>query len=137
MTNRYVRHFGLFYITPFDNESLRQIFNNVVRWCFVTNDINMDLQKLSPKLVQSTIEIYNEVASKLRPTPAKLHYTYNMRDVSKVFQGISLGDKVGITTNTMLIKLWMHECIRVFCDRLINTDDISTFYGLLDTTLDK
>lgn len=60
-----------------------------------------------------------------------------MRDVSKVFQGISLGDKVGVTSNTALIKLWMHECTRVFCDRLVNTDDIDTFNTLIETILGK
>lgn len=60
-----------------------------------------------------------------------------MRDVSKVFQGISLGDKVGINSNTTLIKLWMHECTRVFCDRLVNTDDTATFSTLIETILQK
>lgn len=39
----------------------------------MTNDINFELQKYGDKLVQSTIDIYNEVAKNLRPTPAKLH----------------------------------------------------------------
>lgn len=63
----------MFYIEPFDDESLREIFKNVIKWCFMTNDIHHDLQKFGDKLVQSTIDIYNEVAKNLRPTPAKLH----------------------------------------------------------------
>ena len=39
-----------------------------------------------PAVVKATIEIYNTIRAELLPTPAKSHYTYNMRDLSKVFQ---------------------------------------------------
>ena len=39
-----------------------------------------------PAVVKATIEIYNTIRSELLPTPAKSHYTYNMRDLSKVLQ---------------------------------------------------
>jgi dynein heavy chain len=37
-------------------------------------------------MVKATVEIYNSIRRELLPTPAKSHYTYNMRDISKVFQ---------------------------------------------------
>jgi len=42
---------------------------------------------LGPKMVSTTIEIYNTIKSskELLPTPAKSHYIYNLRDISKVF----------------------------------------------------
>ncbi len=39
-------------------------------------------------MVKATIEMYNTIRAELLPTPAKSHYTYNMRDLSKVFQGM-------------------------------------------------
>lgn len=44
---------------------------------------------MKDNLVVNTIYIYKTISEKFRPTPAKSHYTYNLRDVSKVFQGIS------------------------------------------------
>lgn len=37
------------------------------------------------KFVEAGIQIYNEVRTGLLPTPAKMHYTYNLRDLSKLF----------------------------------------------------
>jgi dynein heavy chain len=35
--------------------------------------------------VANTIYIYKETMKRFRPTPAKSHYTFNLRDVSKIF----------------------------------------------------
>jgi dynein heavy chain len=44
------------------------------------------------KLTQMTIAVYNTISTQLLPTPAKSHYTFNLRDLSKVFQGILMAE---------------------------------------------
>jgi len=48
-----------------------------------------------------------------------------------VFQGISKSDPRAITEDINMIKLWAHECMRVFQDRLISQDDRDKFLDLL------
>lgn len=42
-------------------------------------------------IVKSTSDIYFAIKSckELFPIPKKAHYTYNLKDISKIFQGLS------------------------------------------------
>jgi dynein heavy chain, axonemal len=85
--------------------------------------------------VGATIHVYKETMKSFRPTPAKSHYTYNLRDVSKVFQGISKSSAKAIHAEDDMIKLWAHECLRVFQDRLISQEDRDSFSELMKVAL--
>ncbi len=37
--------------------------------------------------MDASVAMYRRVELELLPTPAKSHYTFNLRDLSKVFQG--------------------------------------------------
>ena len=134
ITARYVRHFNVIYIEPYSNDSLSYIFTNVMEWFFLKNNnpsFSKAIQGMRDSLVNNTIFIYKAISEKFRPTPAKSHYTYNLRDVSKVFQGIAKSSPRSIRSDVDMIKLWAHECLRVFQDRLINDQDRAKFDDLL------
>lgn len=57
------------------------------------------------------------------PTPTKSHYTFNMRDLSKVFQGMLMINTYTLYKLSDLLRLWYHEYCRVFQDRLVNDED--------------
>ena len=44
------------------------------------------------KIVNSTLDLYKKIcmSKELLPTPSRGHYTYNLRDLSKVFMGLSM-----------------------------------------------
>ena len=89
------------------------------------------VQKLTDGAVLATIEVYQRIIEEKRPTPAKFHYLFNLRDVSKVFQGILMTKPISVPNPEVFAKLWMHECCRVFHDRLINREDKSWFTKLI------
>jgi len=45
-----------------------------------------------------------------------------LRDVTRVFSGISLGEEVAMFNKEQVTKLWLHECERIFSDRLLEND---------------
>jgi dynein heavy chain len=65
------------------------------------------------------------------PIPSKSHYTFNLRDVSKVIQGICSLAKNKIEGTKDLIAIWVHEETRVFSDRLVDDADRITFQTLI------
>jgi dynein heavy chain len=84
-------------------------------------------------MVESVLDVYYKVRLDLLPTPSKSHYTFNMRDVNRVLQGMcSVHPKHG-NDITILCKLWYHENMRVFHDRLTTDEDREYFKTLLST----
>ena len=130
ITNRYVRHYNVIYVEPYSDDSLKTIFNNIMDWMFLSQTkftYGAGVKSQKENIVSATISTYQEVMKRFRPTPAKSHYTYNLRDVSKIFQGIAKSDPRAILEDTHAIKLWAHECMRVFQDRLISQEDRDQF----------
>jgi dynein heavy chain len=88
ISSRYIRHFNVLYVEPFSEESLKYIFSTVMDWLFVSKNnppFPEPVKSMKDNIVANTISIYTATIKAFRPTPAKSHYTYNLRDVSKIF----------------------------------------------------
>lgn len=94
-------------------------------------------------MIKSLGDIYEQVRTVLRPAPSKPHYLFNLKDVARVVQGLQLvaskskptkdkskskltsadnhEDQSG-TQTILLVKLFCHEALRVFCDRITDKD---------------
>jgi len=127
LTPRFVRHFNLITITQFDDNSMKKIFVTLLDFVCTKPGWGTWARGLAPALVQATLNIFDSISAELLPTPDKSHYTFNLRDVSKVFQGMSMAAPEMIKNETEMQRLWVHECSRTFADRLINDDDRNWF----------
>jgi dynein heavy chain len=135
ITQRYLRHYNKFYVVPFEEDSLNRIFGTIVDWWLSKEPFARPVVQLRDSLVSGTIQIFQRISKELLPTPAKSHYTYNLRDVSKVFQGITQAVPVAVKDEGSMIRLWAHECMRVFQDRLVNPKDRQVFDQMLRDTM--
>ena len=121
VTPRFMRHFHILCVPPASGDVLRAIFSSILGGFLATDFVN-GVTALTQRIVKSTVELYSRISQDLLPTPAKTHYTFNLRDVSKTFQGILMVTPENCPDATSMIRLWMHECMRVFHDRLIDEE---------------
>lgn len=47
-------------------------------------DFEEEVKPIGDIMTQATIEMYEAVVQKFLPTPTKIHYLFNLRDISKV-----------------------------------------------------
>ena len=63
----------------------------------------------------------------------------NIRDVAKVIQGVLMATRATVYTTEGMIRLWVHECQRVFSDRLIRSksNDETKFRDILSAKMSE
>lgn len=77
--------------------------------------------------------MYKEAVSTFLPTPTKSHYTFNLRDFTRVIKGILLLPASQCKTVEKIYRLWVHETWRVFGDRLVHDDDRNKLFEIMKT----
>uniref|UniRef100_A0A4W3IMR6 Dynein axonemal heavy chain 1 n=1 Tax=Callorhinchus milii TaxID=7868 RepID=A0A4W3IMR6_CALMI len=137
ITARFTRHFNYLSFTEMENSSKLKIFSTILGSWLVceVRPVSGNIQSLNEPLVNATIKVYSTITSQLLPTPAKSHYTFNLRDLSKVFQGMLMADSSKTQDKLLLLRLWYHENCRVFRDRLVSEADRLWFDELLKSKM--
>lgn len=98
-------------------------------------DFSVDVRSSLYVLVSACLVMYYRVSINILPTPSKVHYIFNLRDMGKLAQGIMQAAPKNLTTQDSLAILFSHECLRVFADRLVTERDLEIFYKHLSATV--
>eukprot|EP00116_Pleurobrachia_bachei_P012366 sb/3472628/ len=69
------------------------------------------------------------------PTPTKSHYVFNLRDFSRVVQGMLLLKGPSADSPAKMYRLWVHEVYRVFYDRLVDAEDRKQFFTFVKSVV--
>lgn len=90
LTVRFTRHFNLYAVPNSSDETLGWIFSTIFKSFLKGNFFKTEITDLgeNSSIVNATLQMYGEIQKALLPTPEKSHYVFNLRDVSKIFQGI-------------------------------------------------
>jgi hypothetical protein len=104
-------------------------------------------KEMGQSIIKSLTEIYLTIKEFLRPSPARPYYLFNFKDIARVIQGLQLlaskskvvPTKISKKTQqdqavqqvATIIKLFVHETMRVFNDRLTETNDEKFFRSLI------
>ena len=131
ITPRFQRHFNQVVINSFDQPTMLRIFNSILDWHIDRFEFNSTLNTMTSSFVKASMHVYQWAVENLLPTPAKTHYTFNLRDFSRVIQGMVLSRPSEISTVAKMIRLWTHEVLRVYYDRLIADDDRTALFNFV------
>ncbi|GAB6032148.1 hypothetical protein CHUAL_010802 [Chamberlinius hualienensis] len=131
INNRMLRHFHIVDVNAFNLETLQRIFSTTLNHHFRTEAFPSEHFSVLNSIVGATLYIYTDILHHLLPTPQKMHYVFNLRDVSSVILGCCRIKKAAVVNKRTFTRLWIHEMLRIFNDKLIDGNDRSWLFGHL------
>lgn len=125
LTNRFLRHCPLMFVDFPSVPSLKQIYGT----------LNKALLKLQPplrshadSLTDAMVEVYSESQQHFTPD-MQPHYIYSPRELSRWVRAMyeamnpeNSGDVLAMGPDD-LVRLWAHEALRLFSDRLVEESE--------------
>ena len=121
MTQRLTTLYHCLVVPQLSPESMSSIFTSILSGFL--SIFEHEVKVNAPKVVAATIDVFQRISTEMLPTPLKIHYTFNLRDLSKVIQGLLMLQTEHIQTVDQLARVYCHESARVFHDRLICEED--------------
>ncbi|XP_069502374.1 dynein axonemal heavy chain 2 [Ambystoma mexicanum] len=133
ISGRLQSRFNLINMTFPTESQIKRIFGTMINQKL--QDFEEEVKPIGNIVTQATVDAYNAFIQRFLPTPAKIHYLFNLRDISKVFQGMLRAKRDFHDTKAAITRLWIHECFRVFSDRLVDNNDMEVFIAIMSEKL--
>jgi len=127
MSPRFLRHFHVIGILPFSSSILAHIFAAIVSFRLSLDFYPQEVENCYDDLVGATLELYTRARERLAPLPSRPQYALSICDFARVISGLLQLQVREATSEMKCTRLWVHECLREFADRLVDDRDRNCF----------
>ncbi|MEJ1288061.1 hypothetical protein NN561_019090 [Cricetulus griseus] len=135
---RLKRQFTVFNCTLPSNTSIDKIFGIIGCGYFdPCRKFKPEICEMVGNLVSVGRVLWQWTKVKMLPTPSKFHYIFNLRDLSRIWQGMLTIKAEECDSITILMSLFKHECHRVIADRFITPEDEQWFDAQLIRAIEE
>ncbi|XP_077184230.1 dynein axonemal heavy chain 17 isoform X3 [Paroedura picta] len=135
--SRLQRHFCVFAVSFPGHEALSTIYCTILVQHLALRNVPMVIQKMHSQLVSAALTLHQKITLTFLPTAIKFHYVFNLRDLSNIFQGLLFSTHECLRVPVDLVRLWLHEAERVYCDKLVEEKDQESFGRVIMATCKK
>ncbi|CAM38695.1 putative dynein heavy chain [Leishmania braziliensis MHOM/BR/75/M2904] len=126
---RFVSLFTVFNILFPEEEAIHTIYQQILAHTYKMLPVGADF---ATTITSMTLQLYVCLVAALPATPAKFHYIFNLRDLSRIYEGLCRATPDKFPSTGALVRLWRNEVMRVFVDRMAEEDDKAFVCGLIE-----
>mmetsp|Transcript_3970 Transcript_3970/g.12354 ORF Transcript_3970/g.12354 Transcript_3970/m.12354 type:complete len:2212 (+) Transcript_3970:3300-9935(+) len=123
LSPRLIGHFTLVLTSDPNEATLARMYTVLVESHFAAQSFTSDIGAAASALVAATVWTLREVISELRPTPLRQLCKFDPRDATRCIQGVMRCRADDDFDRNGLARLWVHEVVRTFGDRLCTVED--------------
>lgn len=120
LSHRFMRHTPLLLVDFPSEDSLKQIYGTFNRALL---KLHPNLKSFSAPLTDAMVDFYTANHNKFTPDQQP-HYVYSPRELSRwiraLYEALKPLDSINVPG---LVRLWNHEALRLFHDRLVTTEE--------------
>ena len=129
ISERLLRQFTVIGLEGFDSESATHIFKTLFE--IESNNWPSQVGAHIPKLANALDRLFNLCFEHLKPTPMKVHYTFNYRECFKFVTSFCKIEGNYLKNEANVVKLFYHEAMRQYADKILMKHDYQWFVDTL------
>lgn len=135
---RLQRHFTVLTTFAPTGDLITQIYSQILGYHL--QQFESGVKNLQENIVNATTEVLSQILAQpsFLPSAKKFHYQFNLKDISNVFQSL-LNTTPGLFRGSPMkyLRVWLHECRRVFSDRLVSESDMKEMEMIFEQSAKK
>ncbi|CAH0562483.1 unnamed protein product [Brassicogethes aeneus] len=124
LSSRFLRHFCVYSVNHFSCDTISKIYSSILQYTWKKANFPSDTMNMVNHLTQATLHVYQQVKQHFKPNINQPHYVFDLRDFSRIIKSCLFLKKETYDSNKKIyMKLWTHEVLRTFGDRLNSKED--------------